>query len=93
MNSVSIQFNTDPVLKSKAAALFNQLGMDMSTALNMFLRQCVATDALPPETEFYSLKPEVLEAMDDARRISQDPNAKTYSSFAELLKEIDDNDV
>lgn len=89
MANVSIQFNTDSALKSQATALFNQLGMDMSTALNMFLRQCVATDGLPPETEFYSLKPEVLEAMEEAKRISRDNSVKSYSNLDEFFKELD----
>lgn len=90
MANVSIQFNTDSALKAQATALFSQLGMDMSTALNMFLKQCVATDSLPLETEFYSLKPEVLEAISESKRISRDSSAKTYTSFDELLKEPDD---
>lgn len=90
MANTSIQFTTDSVLKAQATALFNQLGMDMSTALNMFLRQCVAADGLPLETEFYSLKPEVLEALNEAKRISHDPTVKSYNNFDELLKELDD---
>lgn len=85
MANVSIQFNTDPTLKAQATTLFNRLGTDMSTALNMFLKQCVATDSIPLETEFYSLKPEVLEAVSEAKQISRDSSAKTYTSFDELL--------
>lgn len=52
MANVSIQFDTDSALKAQATALFSQLRVDMSTALNMFLKQCVATGSLPLGTEF-----------------------------------------
>ena len=34
-------------------------------------------------------KPEVLEAMEEAKRISKDPNTKRYSSFSDAFKDID----
>lgn len=34
-------------------------------------------------------KPEVLDAMEEARQISRDPNTKRYGSFAEALEDID----
>ena len=34
-------------------------------------------------------KPEVLEAMEEAKRISKDPNTKRYASFSEALEDID----
>lgn len=44
---------------------------------------------LPFSVEIPRYKPEVLEAMEEARRISRDPNTKRYSSFAEALEDID----
>ena len=34
-------------------------------------------------------KAEVLEAMEEARRISKDPNTKRYGSFSEALEDLD----
>lgn len=34
-------------------------------------------------------KPEVLEAMEEAKCTSGDPNTKRYRSFAEVLEDID----
>lgn len=34
-------------------------------------------------------KPKVLEEMEEAKRISRDPNTKRYGSFAEVLEDID----
>ncbi|MBT1164464.1 type II toxin-antitoxin system RelB/DinJ family antitoxin [Bifidobacterium felsineum] len=42
-----ISFRTDAETKKAATEVFNILGIDMSTALNMFLRQTVRDQALP----------------------------------------------
>lgn len=38
-------------------------------------------------------KPEVIGAMDEAKRISKDPDVKRYNSFSEALKDMDICDV
>ena len=47
MPMTNINIRTDSEVKSQAQALFSQLGLDMSTAINMFLRQAVRERALP----------------------------------------------
>lgn len=52
-----IRIDTD--IKQEASALFNQLGLDMSSAVNMFLHQCVLRGGLPFAVEMptYNKKP------------------------------------
>ena len=69
--------------------LFNQLGIDMSSAVNMFLRQAIMRGGLPFSVEIPKFKSEVIEAVEEAKQISRDPNTKRYSSFAEALEDID----
>ncbi|MDE1566403.1 type II toxin-antitoxin system RelB/DinJ family antitoxin [Actinotignum sanguinis] len=45
--STRINFRTDARTKQEAERLFDELGIDMSTALNMFLKQAVREQALP----------------------------------------------
>jgi DNA-damage-inducible protein J len=42
-----INIRTDSEVKEQAQALFAQLGMDMSTAVNLFLRQTLREQAIP----------------------------------------------
>ncbi|EEJ53064.1 type II toxin-antitoxin system RelB/DinJ family antitoxin [Mobiluncus mulieris] len=42
-----INFRTDATTKRAAEQLFGELGLDMSTALNMFLKQSIREQALP----------------------------------------------
>jgi DNA-damage-inducible protein J len=45
--SANINVRTESELKSQAAQVFESLGLDMSTAVNMFLRQTVKYNDLP----------------------------------------------
>ena len=89
MATVPTQVRIDEELKKQAMELFSQLGIDMSSAMNMFLKQCVMRGGLPFAVEIPQYKSEVLEAMEEARRISKDPNTKRYGSFAEALEDLD----
>ena len=89
MATVRTQVRIDENLKKQASELFAQLGMDMSGAMNIFLRQCVLRGGLPFSVELPQYKAEVLEAMEEAKKISKDPDTKRYSSFSEALEDID----
>lgn len=39
------------------------------------------------KVKYPEFKPEVIEAMEEAKRISRDPNTKRYNSFSEALEE------
>lgn len=45
MSTITIRI--DGELKEKASELFNDLGMDMTTACTMFLKKAVAVDGIP----------------------------------------------
>ena len=89
MATVPTQVRIDENLKKQATELFSQLGMDMSGAMNIFLRQCVMRGGLPFEVTVPQYRPEVLEAMEEAKRISKDPQTKRYSSFSEAMEDLD----
>ena len=89
MATVPTQVRIDEELKKQSMELFAQLGIDMSSAMNMFLKQCVMRGGLPFAVEIPQYRSEVLEAMEEARRISKDPNTKRYGSFAEALEDMD----
>ena len=68
MATVPTQVRIDENLKKQASELFSQLGMDMSGAMNIFLKQCVLRGGLPFSVELPQYKPEVLEAMEEAKK-------------------------
>ena len=89
MATVPTQIRIDEELKKQAIELFRQLGTDISSATNMFLRQCVLRGGLPFNVELPNYKPEVRDAMEEAKRISRDPATKKYTSFSEAIEDMD----
>lgn len=54
-NAVSqIAVRVDDELKKEATAIFNELGLDMSTAVKLFLKQSVLTRSIPFEVKLDS---------------------------------------
>jgi DNA-damage-inducible protein J len=50
MPVTNINIQTDSELQTKAQAVLDELGIDMSTAINVFLKQMVDEQAIPFET-------------------------------------------
>ncbi|RRD95259.1 type II toxin-antitoxin system RelB/DinJ family antitoxin [Clostridiales bacterium COT073_COT-073] len=84
MATVPTQIRIDSDVKVQANALFNELGMDMSSAVNIFLRQCILRGGLPFNVELPKYNETTLNAMTEAKRISRDPDIKGYSSLDDL---------
>ena len=49
INDATMTIRTNGEVKKTAAALFDDLGLDMSSAINMFLRECIRRDGIPFE--------------------------------------------
>ena len=54
MPTTSLNIRTDSDVKEKAETLFAELGVNMTTAVNMFLRQAIRDQALPLELSLKS---------------------------------------
>ena len=48
-----IAVRIDDQLKKEATAIFNELGLDMTTAVKLFLKQSVLTRSIPFEVKLY----------------------------------------
>ncbi|MCQ2529026.1 MAG: type II toxin-antitoxin system RelB/DinJ family antitoxin, partial [Saccharofermentans sp.] len=55
----TIQLRVDDELKKKADELFDDLGMDTTTAIRMFLKQAIAVNGLPFEVKRGTASPYV----------------------------------
>ena len=88
MSTVPTQIRIDAQVKEEAGELFKELGLDMSSAVNIFLRQCVMHDGLPFPVERPHYNQETIAAMKEARQISRDPDVKGYTSVSELKEAL-----
>ena len=91
MATVVLQTRVDTETKLEAESLFDSLGLDITTAIRLFLRQSINQqripfDIVPPK---YNFSEETLAAIDEARRISKDSSVKTYSNVKELFEDCE----
>lgn len=89
MSTVPTQIRIDSSVKNQANELFNELGMDMSSAVNIFLRQCILRGGLPFKVEIPQYSKELISAADEAKRISRDPDVPGYTSMEALKKALE----
>ena len=82
------QVRIDSEIKRQATELFSSLGLDMSSAVNLFLYQCVLRGGLPFSIEIPKYNKETLNAMAEALRISNDDSVKGYTSMDELKRSL-----
>lgn len=68
MKSVNVTFRVDDDLKKQADSLFSELGMSLSTAFNIFLRQSVREQQLPFTVTKNTPNTLTLTAMDAAEK-------------------------
>ena len=88
MATTSMNIRMDSEVKRKAQQVFAELGLDVTTAVNLFLRQVIRTQSIPFELKAEIPNEETLEAIEEVRELQASPDKKYYSSFAELLEEI-----
>lgn len=86
--STNLTIRMDSALKKEADALFSDLGMNMSTAFNVFVRQAIRVQGLPFEVTREVPSDETIEAMREAGRIARDPKVKGFKDMKSLLKEL-----
>lgn len=86
-----INFYVDDDLKEFAEKAFNTIGITMTDALILFLKQCAICEGLPFNSEITKYKPEVIDTMLDAKKVSQDPNIKAYDSFSDAVLDIEED--
>jgi len=87
MMTTNISLRMDPELKKQAEELFYDLGLNMSTALTMFLRQAVRSQGIPFEVS-RTPNADTMEALEESLRIARDPNAKSYRNLDELFGDL-----
>ena len=84
MSTIPTQIRIDSDVKKQTLALFGSLGLDMSSAVNIFLHQCILRGGLPFSVEMPRYNQKTLDAMAEAKRISRDPDVRGYDNMEEL---------
>ena len=89
MSTTNINVRIDSELKKSAEELFNDLGLNMSAAITMFLKSAVSHDGIPFEVKRISPNAETKAALAEYDEMKKNPNKyKRYSFFNDLMDEV-----
>ena len=90
-NTTNLNIRIDANLKRESELLFKELGLNMSTAINMFLTKCVSTTSIPFKIEKNKLYKDLLEAIEEGEQILKDlKNGKRtgYDNMEDLIDSL-----
>ena len=76
------------IVKAAAEELYSELGMNLSTAFNIFMRQSLREGGIPFMITTDTPDQETVSAMLEAERIAQDSSVKGYTDMDELFADL-----
>lgn len=82
----SVRMDSD--IKKQCEALYSELGVNLTTAINVFLRQSLRVGGFPFDVRVEQPNKETIAALLEAERIARDPSAKRYSDVDDALKAL-----
>ena len=89
MAKVSTSISLDADVKAKAQELFADFGLDLSTAINIFLRQSIRENSIPFPIQRDVPNADTIAAMKELEEMEKNPESyKRYDSFSDVLKEV-----
>ena len=89
MAKTNLNIRTDKDIKDKAESIFNELGLSMTTAINLFLRTTIREHGIPFELKLDVPNETTAAAIDEGRKLMDDPLAPRYSSMDALKVALD----
>ena len=89
MSTVAKNFRIDSELNKQATALLHGLGLSMSQAVSLFLRQLVLHRGLPFKVEYPRYSNELTEAIEEAKALEASPKTKRYTNMDEMWADLD----
>ena len=87
--STNLNVRTDKQVKKQAEEIYANLGLNMSTAINMFLRASIRESGIPFDLKLDIPNEETIKAIEEAELIARDENVKSYDNIEELRKALE----
>ncbi len=89
MNTAKINVNTDAETKEQATKLLHEMGLDMTTAINIYLKRIILEKGIPFEVSVKAPNPVTLSAMEEVQRMEENPTVhKGYKDMAALREAL-----
>ena len=84
MATTNLNIRTDKAIKDQADRIFSELGLNMTTAVNIFLRTAIREQGMPFELKLEKPNKTTIAAIEEGRKMMSDPSAPRYSSISAL---------
>ena len=84
METTNLNIRTDKEVKAVAERIFDELGLNMTTAVNIFLRQTIRSNGIPFDLRLDVPNSTTTAAINEGRKLAYDKTAKGYTSMADL---------
>ncbi|WP_419544407.1 type II toxin-antitoxin system RelB/DinJ family antitoxin [Negativibacillus massiliensis] len=89
MAQTNINIRMDEQLKKQFDHLCNELGMNMTTAFNIFAKTMVRQQRIPFEVSLETPNAETREAIQEVQRMKADPKlGKSYSDVDQMMEDL-----
>ncbi len=88
MATTNLNIRTDTEVQEKAEAIFEELGLSMASAVNLFLRAAIRENGIPFSLNLDVPNGTTVAAIEEGRRIADDPNAPGYASMSSLREAL-----
>ena len=89
MSTTNLNIRTDKDIKDQAETIFNELGINMTTAINMFLRATIREYGIPFELKLEVPNDITAAAIAEGRKMINDPNAPRYNSLEAVKEDLE----
>ena len=89
MESTNLNIRTDKKVKAAAEKIFEELGLNMTTAVNIFLRQTIRENGIPFALKLHVPNDTTIAAIEEGRKLAYDKTAKGYTSMDDLKAALD----
>ena len=84
MATTNLNIRIEKAIKDQAENIFNELGINMTTAVNMFLRTAIREHGIPFELKLDVPNDTTAAAIEEGRKLMADPLTPKYSNIDEL---------
>ena len=89
MATTNLNIRTDKEVKEAAEEIYSSLGLNMTTAINMFLRASIRESGIPFDLKLKKPNDETIRAIEEARLIAKDDSEKSYDNIGDLRKALE----
>lgn len=88
MSTTNLNVRVDKATKEQADRIFNELGLNMTTAINIFLKTAIRENRIPFELKLDIPNEVTTAAIDEGKKMVSDPSRVKCSTINDLKKAL-----